>query len=575
MEIKVNISELEDLSGRIRNIGNIIEDIYASYRTNNYEILYDMNAEYADELKMEMEEISKQIDDCFFLIKRHENFVLNSALEYADAETEIVKNASLIVNELYLGNTNSINFSGSDTYENKTNTDSIIPDLNFDYMPVFKLPVKAEFPPDLHLKDINLIVDGYNQSLLVNGFDKYVKLIIGLLITTFPGAFILAIGNISSILGRQLNKFTEGNFVSGGADRGHFGEFNSMLGFVGSAIQINYNNTAFKNIAEIMAWLAGGSIAIGTGSEAITLFTLADGKTETEGEKKKKNEGKKVTENIVLENSNSYMGNTASNDNNIVYTENAAFNTDNGNDKDYQNKYLNDMAFKDSYKDESDFIAKILNYDIDENSNTVFSSEAQKNIYENKENDENIMFSNTEYPKSNMADTSGKSGTASGISFSSGGILGGSNEKVISTGMGFSVSVGSSESAENRYDNISANNINEIRDSSEWAAYSGANSAYEKIISRDSDNTSEAGSHGFAAAGLGITGAGAASTAAFLGGTAGGAGAAAAEAAKDIISGAMSFVIGMSDFDNLFDLVGKASRCNIEWLSEITNILMV
>jgi len=602
MEIKVNISELEDLSGRIRSIGNIIEDIYASYRTNNYEILCDMDAEYADEMKMEMEEISKQIDDCFFLIKKHENFVLNSSQEYADAETEIVKNASLIVNELYSGNTSSINFSGGSIYENETDTDNIISDLNFDYIPVFKLPAKVDFPSDLHLKDINLIVDGYNQSLLVNGFDKYIKLIIGFIISTAPSAFISAIGNISSILIGELNGFTGGNFVSGGADGEHFGGFNAMLGFVGSAMQINYNNTAFKSITEIMAWLAGSSIAIGAGSETITLFTLADDKTETEGEKKKKDENKKDgettteptidiiendktqsnksdndNENTVLENNNSYTDDTASKEyNNIMYGQNAIFGTNDEEHKDYKNNYVNNMAFKESYRNESDIYAKSSNRDIDENSNNVFSSDTQKNIYENKENGENVMFFNAEYPKSDTMDTSGKSGVISGTSFSSGSILGENGEKVISTGMGFSVSVVSSENAKNGHDNIIAHNVGEMRNSNEWAAYRGANSAYEKIISRNSSKMGKTGNSGFAVTGLGITGTGvAASTAVFVGGMASSTGAAASEVTKEIISGAMSFVIGMSDFDNLFDLVGKASRCNIGWLSEITNVLMV
>ena len=186
------------------------------------------------------------------------------------------------------------------------------------------------------------------------------------------------------------------------------------------------------------------------------------------------------------------------------------------------------------------------------------------------------MFFNAGYTKSDTANTSEKLGVTSGTSFSSGSILEENGEKVISTGMGFSVSVASSENVEKGHNNIEAHNVSGMRDSSEWTAYSGANSTYEKIISRNSSKTGKTGSSGFAAAGLGITGAGvAASTAAFLGGTASGAGAAAAEATKDIISGAMSFVIGMSDFDNLFDLVGKASRCNIGWLSEITNVLMV
>ena len=74
MGIKVNTNALEDLSEEIKNMYTVIEDISVSYRTNNYEILCDMGTEVEDELKIEMEKISKQIDDCCFLIKKHESF---------------------------------------------------------------------------------------------------------------------------------------------------------------------------------------------------------------------------------------------------------------------------------------------------------------------------------------------------------------------------------------------------------------------------------------------------------------------------------------------------------------------
>ena len=65
------------------------------------------------------------------------------------------------------------------------------------------------------------------------------------------------------------------------------------------------------------------------------------------------------------------------------------------------------------------------------------------------------------------------------------------------------------------------------------------------------------------------------SAAAGVGMMSAGSGASAAAETGKIISSAINCVIGISDFDNIFDFVGKASRCNISWLSEITNVLTV
>ena len=144
--------------------------------------------------------------------------------------------------------------------------------------------------------------------------------------------------------------------------------------------------------------------------------------------------------------------------------------------------------------------------------------------------------------------------------------------------MGFSIYASSSEESEKGVKNIEYESAqSEMKSSEAWNTYRDSVVAYEKILSRNAQraNTND-GNGNLSGIGLGVAGTGAVGSAvAGVGMMSVGLGASVTAETGKIISGVMKCVIGRSDFNNLFDFVGKASRCNISWLSEITNILTI
>ena len=291
MGIKVNTNALEDLSEEIKNMYTVIEDISVSYRTNNYEILCDMGTEVEDELKIEMEKISKQIDDCCFLIKKHESFLFNSAQEYAETENNIVKNGLLVKNDLYFEkkNTDWIKIeNSSQSYSDKEWINDII-----SILPVSPIWDKSfELSNFTQLKDINLIIDGYNQNVFTPSFNERLKILAGITAVIASSVLISSIEKITNTIIGKLTGFRDDN--SENLSVGTFGGLNTILGSIGSAIQINYNYTTFKDTEKIIAVLLGEIAAVGIGGGGIPLFSLNDDKKEDEekpnSEKEQKSE---------------------------------------------------------------------------------------------------------------------------------------------------------------------------------------------------------------------------------------------------------------------------------------------
>lgn len=102
MNINVNIEEIEKLSYRLKVIGDKFVEMLLLFQLNSYDILSDLTINYDVELKNKMDFISKKIDDCYFNLKKHENYVHNVAQKYALTEREICKNIYYIKNEFFL-----------------------------------------------------------------------------------------------------------------------------------------------------------------------------------------------------------------------------------------------------------------------------------------------------------------------------------------------------------------------------------------------------------------------------------------------------------------------------------------
>ncbi len=577
MGIKVNTNALEDLSEEIKNMYTVIEDISVSYRTNNYEILCDMGTEVEDELKIEMEKISKQIDDCCFLIKKHESFLFNSAQEYAETENNIVKNGLLVKNDLYFEkkNTDWIKIeNSSQSYSDKEWINDII-----SILPVSPIWDKSfELSNFTQLKDINLIIDGYNQNVFTPSFNERLKILAGITAVIASSVLISSIEKITNTIIGKLTGFRDDN--SENLSVGTFGGLNTILGSIGSAIQINYNYTTFKDTEKIIAVLLGEIAAVGIGGGGIPLFSLNDDKKEDEekpnSEKEQKSEEEQPVNRVLqTEDNEEKNARTDLQEEETIYTNNTGT-VKSSDESAYESNVIYGQNLTDNSGDE-------LEYD-KHNSNNLYSgynlnnNESKKTEYETYKNNKDIEFSIANEHNSNTNKTTGSEAKIGGSSYSSGGISGKRTRVISDGGMGFSIYASSSEESEKGVKNIEYESAqSEMKSSEAWNTYRDSVVAYEKILSRNAQraNTND-GNGNLSGIGLGVAGTGAVGSAvAGVGMMSVGLGASVTAETGKIISGVMKCVIGRSDFNNLFDFVGKASRCNISWLSEITNILTI
>ncbi len=577
MGIKVNTNALEDLSEEIKNMYTVIEDISVSYRTNNYEILCDMGTEVEDELKIEMEKISKQIDDCCFLIKKHESFLFNSAQEYAETENNIVKNGLLVKNDLYFEKKNA-DWIGSENssqlYSYKEWTDDII-----SILPVSPIWDKSfELSNFTQLKDINLIIDGYNQNIFIPSFSERLKILAGITAVIASSALISSIGKITNIIIGKLTGFRDDNLEN--LNGGTFEGLNTILSSVGSAVQINYNCTSFKDIGKIITLLLGEIAIAGIGDGGMSIFSISNNKNNTKekssSEKEKKSEEEQPV-NRVLQ--------TEDNEEKNVHTdlqeEETIYSNNTGTVKNsYESAYESNVIYEQNLISNSDDEREYDKY----NSNNLYSgynlnnNENKKTDYETYKNNKDIEFSIADEQNSNTNKTNRSEAKIGDSSYSSGGISGKGTRVISDGGMGFSIYANSSEEGKKSVKNIEYESAQSgLKSSETWNTYRDSGVAYEKILLRNAQRTNtNNGNSNLSSIGLGIAGTGTVGSAvAGVTMMAAGSGTSVAAETGEIISSAIKCVIGISDFDNLFDFVGKASRCNISWLSEITNILTV
>ncbi len=582
MEIYVILNELEGINAEIHGYSDTINNISSTFNVTCQELMDEIDSELDAEISATIEETKKLSEKINLELKSHENFILDAYNEYSYIEKE-----SLI----------AIENIGGFTLGNITSA-AVLPRVVVPYTSIVPYRI-LELLPWLwpNTKPVRLLNRKKTAVIIPNFFCKVEqyddisvrKIFICAFIAIAPNAIIDLINDLLPVFGGEFNAIKPGNgteTVNAETSNGMGSNFEEISDEIGNAEKVNYNLIKAWFAAEIINYIISEYTFISEMIKYKTLGALNGIKSDDDEDKTVRNEN---TEETVLNESEGK--NTEKKDfrDYTVPVENITKNDETRNKHTYQDTNINTGAAAAfgggyaAYKTENYFSAM----------NGVNEGRNKENVKENKKNFEMQKKTISE----NASRTQDKKATESNYKTSSFGSysdtasynFGGVGSGAVSFG-GYSSNQGGED---NYYAGMSDPDIIEGNINISEGFFSYDDDVSHNYSQKTKSDVSAAFNYkadklsiiyqNIAAASSGASGASGAKTLDSLevlsAGAVGTAGAGTlgsllfnAFGSSDV-EDAIKCVAGAMKYTNLFDMVGKAERCRIGWLGEITNIL--